>query len=270
MYQYYSRHKISEEGKFSFKPSDYSKFKYGDDQIAEQFGKSLAQGFIEEQLSKLNKMPQLVVVSSPYAFIPTATFAMKNYFVFELNRWLAANDFPVLQEIKIHRTTTYKADYGQLTATERLKLIGNDKFYMDKHFLENKTLIILDDIKITGTHEVMIKRTLKQQQIQNAAYFLYFAELINPSIHPNIENYLNNYTIKTINDLGELLRSNRFSINTRIVKFMLNTDTKDFQKFIKNQNNSFCNLLYDMAIGNEYHKMKAYNDNLKLKILKKP
>ena len=230
MYQYYSKHKISEEGKFSFKPSDYSSFKYGDDQIAEQFGKSLAQGFIEEKLSMSNNIPQFVVISSPYAFIPTATFAMKNYFVFHLNRWLAMNDFPVIQEVKIHRETTYKADYGQLTAIERLKLIGNDKFYMDKHFLENKTLIILDDIKITGTHEVMIKRTLEQQQIRNPAYFLYFAELINPSIHPKIENYLNNYTIKTINDLEELLRSDRFSINTRIVKFMLNTEANDFQK----------------------------------------
>jgi hypothetical protein len=264
MYQYYALHKINNASDFSFQPSDYSRFKYGDDLVAEDFGKKLAIGFIETHLKSQTEIPQFVVISSPFAFIPTATFAMKNYFVRQLNRWLAENDFPVVQETKIHRKTTYKADYGNLTAAERLQLIGNDSFYLDKNFLKNKVLILLDDIKITGTHEVMVKRTLEKQGIENEAYFLYFAELINANIHPNIENYLNYYQIKSIQDLDKTIQNERFTVNTRIVKFILNSETKGFEKFINRQSNSFQNLLYDMAIGNEYHMIEAYKQNLKI------
>lgn len=264
MYQYYALHKINNTSDFSFQASDYSRFKYGDDLVAEAFGKKLALGFIENHLKLQTEKLQFVVISSPFAFIPTATFAMKNYFVRQLNRWLAENNFPVVEETKIHRKTTYKADYGNLTAAERLQLIGNDSFYLDKGFLKNKVLILLDDIKITGTHEVMIKRTLETQTIENDAYFLYFAELINANIHPNIENHLNYYQIKSIHDLDEIVQNERFAINTRIVKFILNSETKDFKKFIHRQSTSFKHLLYDMAIGNEYHTIEAYKYNLKI------
>ena len=267
MYQYYSLHKVNDVKVFSFKPADYSLFKYGDDAIATDFGESLAKGFIKNKLSDLKEIPQFVVISSPYAFIPTATFAMKNHFVKQLNRWLARNNFPVVHEAKIHRKTTYKADYGNLTAAERLNLIGNDSFYLDKGFLENKVLILLDDIKITGTHEVMVKRTLENQNIENEAYFLYFAELIDKTIHPNIENYLNFFQIKSIDDLDKLIQAEHFKINTRIVKFILNSDIEDFKKFINRQSSAFRHLLYDMAIGNEYHTIGAYKYNLEVLFL---
>ncbi len=48
----YSLHKIENPDKFTFKPSDYSRFKYGDGQIAEQFGVALAKGFIANHLEK--------------------------------------------------------------------------------------------------------------------------------------------------------------------------------------------------------------------------
>lgn len=267
MYQYYSLHKVNNVKNFSFKPADYSLFKYGDDIIAADFGESLAKGFIEEKLSDLKEIPQFVVISSPYAFIPTATFAMKNHFVKQLNRWLAKHNYPVVHEAKIHRKTTYKADYGNLTAAERLNLIGNDSFYLDKGFLENKVLILLDDIKITGTHEVMVKRTLDKQKIENDAYFLYFAELIDKTIHPNIENFLNYFQIKSIHDLDKVVQAERFKMNTRLVKFILNSEPEDFKSFINRQSDTFRHLLYDMAIGNEYHTIEAYKYNLEVLFL---
>lgn len=258
----YSLHKIKEPDVFGFAPSDYSKFKFGDDIVSEHFGTALAKGFIQEHLSPESIHNQLVVISSPYAFIPTATFAMKNHFVYELNKWLADNDIPVVQEVKIHRTITYKEDYGELNAEERMKLIGNDSFHIDKSFLTNKTLIFLDDIKITGGHERMIKRMIAEYGLKNDTYLLYFAELINKSIHPRIENYLNYYSIKSIFDLDNLVKSNRFVINTRIVKYILNSESALFQKFIQNQNSKFLNSLYNMALGNGYHTIDAYNLNL--------
>lgn len=257
----YSLHKITDTSNFGFCPDDYSRFKFGDDAVAEKFGVSLAEGFIAHHL-KGQHVPQLVVVSSPYSFIPTATFAMKNYFVFHLNRWLAAHGHPVLQETKVHRTITYKEDYGELDAAQRLKLIGNDSFHIDREFLTGKRVLFLDDIRITGGHERMILKMAEAYNLSNDVYMLYFAELQNKNIHPNIENYLNYHFVKSIFHLEEIIQGEQFFINTRIVKYILNYDFDTFCIFLQNQTDKFVNLLFNMALGNGYHTIEAYQKNL--------
>ncbi len=130
--------------------------------VAHRFGKELANGFIKGFLEDNLVTEQIVVISSPYCFIPTAAFAMKNHFVNQLNRWLVDHGRLVVQEAKVHRTITYKEDYGELSAEDRMKLIGNDSFHIDKDFLEGKTLFFLDDIKITGSHEKMIMKMVRE------------------------------------------------------------------------------------------------------------
>ena len=262
MHHSYSLHKIDSEEKFGFSPAAYSRFKFGDDAVAKAFGRSLAEGFIREHLEHKLPTQQMVVVSSPYSFIPTATFAMKNHFVYHLNRWLARKGFPVVQETKVHRTITYKEDYGELDAQERLRLIGNDSFQIDKEFLSDKVVVFLDDIRITGSHERMIMKMVAQYQLDNEIYMLYFAELCNKAIHPNIENYLNYFSVKSIFDLEPVVQDAGFTINTRIVKYLLNYDFEAFRIFLQNQTAEFANLLFDMALGNGYHTIEAYSQNL--------
>ena len=258
----YSLHKIKHKNHFEFNPADYSRFKFGDEAIAKMYGTDLANGFISAHLKNQSLQKQIVVISSPYAFIPTATFAMKNHFVYQLNRWLVEMDLPVVQESKVHRTVTYKEDYGELSAQERIRLIGNDAFYIDRSFLENKFLIFLDDIKITGSHEKMIVKMINTFHLKNEIALLYFAELINDEIHPSIENYLNYYSVKSIFDLAQIIESGNFFFNTRIVKYILSAGFDSFQLFIENQTEDFINTLYNLSLGNSYHTIKEYQHNL--------
>jgi hypothetical protein len=258
----YSLHKIKDNHNFGFKADDYSRFKFGDEQVAKSFGQDLADGFINEFLKDNLITGQMVVISSPYLFIPTATFAMKNYFVYRLNRWLVQNGGLVVQEAKVHRTITYKEDYGALSAEERLNLIGNDSFHIDKNYLEGKTLLFLDDIKITGSHERMILKMAKAYELKNDIHMLYFAELVNKDIHPNIENFLNYHKVKSIFDLEEIINSGKFFINTRIVKYILNCDFSTFSIFLERQSQEFRHYLYDLSLGNNYHLIETYAENL--------
>ena len=263
MTKHYALHRIENPENTGFSPEDYSRFKYGDNAIAKAFGIDLANGFIENILTKTPIFKQIVVVSSPYSFIPTATFAMKNYFVLQLNRWLVAHNFDAVEETKVHRTVTYKDDYGSLNAEERMRLIGNDSFHIDSRFVENKVLIFLDDIKITGSHERMILKMVEKYELKNDIFMLYFAELINKNIHPRFENYLNNYAVSTVFDVENIVNSGNFVANTRVVKFILQYDFDEFCIFIERQTDDFCQNLYDLAIGNGYQKMENYQRNLK-------
>jgi hypothetical protein len=258
----YSLHKINHPDRFGFDPDEYSRFKFGDSAVAAVFGNSLAEGFIQRHLVMHPIRQQIVVISSPYSFIPTATFAMKNHFVFRLNRWLADNGLPVVQETKVHRTITYKEDYGELSAEERIRLIGNDTFHIDASFLQGKTLIFLDDIKITGSHERMILKMVEVHGLTNDIHMLYFSELVSDKIHPNIENRLNYHFVKSIFDLEKIIRGDSFAINTRIVKYILNYDFGAFCIFLQGQDDDFVNQVYNMALGNGYHTIEAYTRNL--------
>lgn len=260
----YSLHKIDNTADFGFDPNDYSRFKFGDDLVARSFGKALADGFIKYYLADNRIEDQIVVISSPYSFIPTATFAMKNYFVSQLNRWLVENGGLTVQESKVHRTITYKEDYGELSAEERMNLIGNDSFHIDRDFLEGKTLLFLDDIKITGSHERMILKMAKEYGLKNEMHMLYFAELVNKEIHPNVENFLNYHQVKSIFDLERIISNGYFCFNTRVVKYILNTASASFSIFLERMDHDFIHQLYDLSLGNSYHLMDAYTDNLQL------
>lgn len=260
----FSLHKIDNDKHFGFNPDDYSRFKFGDDLVAHAFGRDLAYGFIKYYLTDNLISDQIVVISSPYSFIPTATHAMKNHFVSYLNRWLVDNGGMPVQETKVHRTITYKEDYGELSAQERINLIGNDSFHIDKTFLAGKTLLFLDDIRITGSHERMILKMAKEYGLDNEIHMLYFAELVNKHIHPSIENFLNYHQVKSIFDLGEIIEGGSFCFNTRIVKYILNADHHSFSIFLEQRSHDFIHKLYDLSLGNSYHTIDNYAKNLEL------
>ncbi len=259
----YSVHKIKDKNKIPFSPAEYSKFKFGCKDVAKKFGYELADGFIKNVLEVKPITSQIVVASSPYCFIPTATFAMKDYFIKRLNVYLVENNLNPVQETKISRTITYTEDYGQMTTAMREKLIGRDQFQYDHLFINNKVTLFLDDIRITGSHEKMILKMLDDgdTELEEQDYFLYFAELVNNNIHPKIENQLNYAYVKSLLDLDKIIKNENFLLNTRVVKYILNADYNEFKQFINYQPMRLTENIYHQAIGNCYHKIPAYKRN---------
>jgi hypothetical protein len=242
----------------------YSKFKFGDKDAAREFGNELADSFIRNLFQPIlskQGIKQIVVCSSPYCFIPTATFALKDYFVNVLNEFLMDEGWPVIEETKIHRTITYREDYGELNAEERMKLISNDMFHIDEVFIKNKTILFLDDIRITGSHERVIQRMCQQYKLENEHYFGYYAELVDPNIDPRIENQLNYAYVKSLLHLDKVIKNSDFMFNTRIVKYILNSDPDEFDQFIRYQPIKLVKTIYHLAIGNSYHLIENYKRN---------
>lgn len=249
-----------------FSKTAYSKFKFGSKKEAKEMGRILAYNFIAriKETPELFRDRKIVVISSPYQFIPTATFAMKDYFIKYLNTWLAESDMDVVEETKITRTISYSEDYGALSAEDRMKLISKDKFHIDKEFVKDKICLFLDDIRITGSHEVLVKKMINEYKLQSINFFLYYAVLDNPNIDPSIENELNYAYVKSLTDLNKIIRNEWFILNTRTTKYILSQDTEEFKNFISYQSNAFIENLYCQALGNEYHKKAEYMANLKI------
>lgn len=257
----FSAFQIIDKDNFGFSPDEYSRFKYGSKNIAQKFGYTLAEKFID-RFSSVLKIQPLVVIPSAFSHIQTASCAMESFFVDRLNLFLFENGCQPVEQAKIHRTVTYREDYGEMSAEERFNMIKGDKFHIDKSFLGDKVLIFIDDIKITGTHERIIIKMLDDFNIQNDCYMLYYADLQNPTINPRIENFLNQHTIKNLVDLNQLITTEPFIFNTRVVKFILNSPHHDCIRFLKDQSFDFIRELFYLAIGNSYGQFEDYNKNL--------
>lgn len=255
----YSLHQIH-DGKLGFSPRLYSRFKFGDGAAAEELGRDLADGFIQANLTG-GPIPSFIVAVS-YERVPTAAFYLRRYFVRHLNRWLLEGGHPPCQEIQIQRRTTFYKDFGLMSAEERTKNMSNDQFYIDVGALVGKSLIILDDIRITGAHETRMAQMIEDLQIPNETFFVYLAELRSRHIDPTIENMLNFYAVGTLGDMIALAQSSRFSINARFVKHILSQPGDDFDEFMAFQDERFREVFARAADDNGYWRVSKYVANL--------
>ena len=148
----YSLHKITDSNNCPFSETEYSKFKFGDSAMAEKFANELFNGFIAQYKDLILSHDEIVILPSPYHSIPTASNYLGFYFKTSMNTFLYKHDRKALTESKIYRNQTYTTDYGNLDYSERIKLIANDTYYIDRNYINGKLCLFLDDVKITGSH----------------------------------------------------------------------------------------------------------------------
>lgn len=252
---------IFDKDDLPFSKEDYSRFKYGSKTVARAFGRILAKRFWVQVLrNNLNNKP-IMVYPSPYNFIPTATFVMKDYFIKYLNEYLVEAGQPSVKEGKIYRDSGYITDYGTMSVEERDAIMAEDSFHIDAQFAKNKTLIFLDDIRVTGSHERRIDKMVKEYKLGNVCYYVYFASVEDPNIEATFEDYLNLNAIHGLIDISKIIRNEEFAFNTRVVKYILSAPFDEFETFIQYQSDTFVDTLWHYAMGNSYHTEDKFKKN---------
>ena len=255
----FGNHLILSKDELTFSADDYSKFKYGDSSIGFGYGEDLFWKFCKTHSETISEYNRIIVFSSPFQFIPTAswTIAWKFYQLMKAQ----FNSKEIIFS-KIDRNVTYTTDYGNLTSAQRLALISNDTFSLNTSINENDLLILIDDIKITGSHEVVVDKTLINANYHNKRFFLYHAILKNPEIPADFENHLNYHYVKTPRQILELIKSESFLLNTRITKNILSLQTQELNFILDNTDLGFIKNLIQNAVGNKYHLIDEYKNNL--------
>lgn len=258
----YSRYKIADKYNCPFSESEYSRFKFGDGAIAKKFAEELFEGFIAVHHELILSHEEIVILPSPYHSIPTASNYLSFYFKARMNTFLYEHNRKALVESKIYRNQTYTTDYGNLDYEQRVKLIANDTYYIDRNFIDGKLCLFLDDIKITGSHEHIVKKILEQYNVQGKFVFMYYAELVNRDIHPNIENYYNYFYVKDVESLSSIINGQSFVFNTRTVKYILKLENNELLSLIERIEAATLEQLFHLAVSNNYHIIADYKENL--------
>lgn len=264
-YNTVSANEIIDHDHLSFSKEEYSRFKYGSKAAARRMGRELG-ATLHTYLTNipLNIDTQIVLIPSAFTFVPSAAFALKDYATSSLNPRLIEDGYKPVQDAKIFRGRWYTQEYGNLSKEERMRLIERDTFQCDKEFLQDKYLIFIDDIKITGTHQVKLEDMIQKIGLNpDLCLFAYYAELIGKSVDATVENYLNTYSVKNLLDIDRIIKNEEFIFNTRVIKHILKAPYDDAKNFLNYQTRKFIETLYHWSIGESYHLEPLFKENFK-------
>jgi len=257
-YDYHYVHSFTSMQDLPFSAPDYSKLKFGSDAAARKFGYELADTFFAQQAPVLLSN-QVVVLPSPYNFVPNAASVMTTHFVNRLNQLLVEANGTHVETSIINRKVTYTSDYGFMSKEKRAELISNDKFNVNKGYLEGKVLICIDDIRITGVHEDKLKEIFNGEEMDNHVFFLYYASYVGQKA--DIEAELNFSGIRNIKEYLELTKERNHHLIVRPIKFLLSQDAEEFDSILCKADEDFIEKLYYACLGEGYYMIPQYQQN---------
>lgn len=244
-----------------FSPLEYSKLKFGCERVARLYGTDLAQAFFNTHKEQLKTNP-IVVHSSPYNVVPNAATLMTAHFLNTLNELTVQEYGFHVDYSTVHRTVSYRHDYSKLSKADRLKMISGDSYYVNTDFIGNKTIVFIDDIHITGTHEVRIMDVLKQKQINNPVWFLCFARYTGNK--PSIESELNLAGINSLESYVHHVNQEPYHANTRAIKYVLGQPRIMLKRFLPEIPDYLFEKMYYGALAEGYYKISQYEKSFKV------
>ena len=248
-----------------FDAESYSRFKYGDAVIAFEYGVALAKKFIAAHATMFATRASeidLVVVTSPYKFIPKGASAIVRGFLDYTNAYLWRAGKQAISEIKIHKANMFEGDYGTFSEEERRRLTAGNKLHVAESYLYGKAVVVIDDVRITGAHERNLAEFLGGIGV-SAMHFLYVASVDANYAQrdPQIESRMNHTWMDSFAKLSEIVNGEKFAMNARVCKYVLSQgSTPAFAQFVASEGTPFLKELLTSAIGDGYALMPMYRD----------
>lgn len=181
----------------------YSRMKYSDPVATREIAEQMLQTINAKVRGKLTKYyhDPLVITSSAYGSTPTAAAAITSH----IARRLRDHDEHV-EMIKIRRSGQMATShFGRMTAIEREAELKKRKLEIsseDLAKLDGATVLVIDDLRATGSHERAIEELLEETNAKQIifVYHIEFGERLLVD-EPDTEEWLNRAAVKTVKDL---------------------------------------------------------------------
>lgn len=263
---YMNEEKIVDQKNQPFDLISYSKFKYGDGKVAREFGHTLAKEFIEAYPSLFNsnkKEIELIITTSPYKAIVKGSSGIVKGFKNYINQYLLDKGISSVVDIVILKKEMFQGDYGTFTDDQRKELMNKNDLYVMENLIQGQTLILIDDARITGSHEGNLVSFLKDKGIKEA-FFLYIADMETSFAkeHPDVESTINHGWVDSLEKLLQIMNSKEFILNARVCKYILSQkDQVKFKIFLSELEDQVLYDLYGGIIGDGYGSMYLYRDS---------
>lgn len=209
-----------------FDGQGYSLYKYGCGEAADGIAVSITDKLLAERDAQLERdgtdfLEHYFITSSAYKHVPTAAYYVTKRMVGELT----AAGHPPEGLVRIDRQVTKSGDYSAMSEADRQCYIADNNVHVPlicAGDVAGKTVVVVDDIKNTGSNERSFSEALTAAGVGQAIFC--YAAVIDPDLsarYPRIEADLNQAYIKDLHDLAQVAARPDFEVNARICRFVM-------------------------------------------------
>lgn len=254
----YATHSFGSVLQTTFDAAAYSRMKFGSGSDARVLGYEMAEDFARHYWSFVTER-QAVVVPAPTTSVAVAATLLGWHFHNRLNHLLDQRGHAPVQWDHVHRAVTYNDNYAQLCLAERQRLLEDDERHVNVSFLTGKNLIFVDDVRITGTHEVKLAQMLRQAGLEQDTVFAAFAEYTGSE--PSVEHELNHVMVKNGLDVIVLSNDPEWQVTTRSLRLVLGLPEAAFAQSITSMPYRRREQVYHASIAKGYSRHGPYAGN---------
>lgn len=239
----------------------HSMFKYGDRGATQSIAEEVVEAIItrrDEALAAggkdiLSLEDGFYIGASASKYVPTAARHLMEHISAEL----AINGLAPSGQFRIDRSVVRGGDYSAMTSEQRRLYVADNGVYipgMSAREIAGKTVMLVDDTRITGSNESDFKKCFVQAGVGKAV--LCYVATVDPELlarRPKIEHEVNHATVKNLEDLAEIVREPSFHVNARICRFILEHSAEEVEAFIRNISLDSGRILLNALISDGYH-----------------
>lgn len=242
-----------------FSVREYSQLKFGDETAARKFGDQLGAGILQDAgtLGLVLGDRPCVIVPAPCSTVPVAGALLAVHARNYINDQLVRLGRPPVEWSRIHRDVHYNFNYSELPLEERQALLTDEGRYLNRDYLDGKNLIFVDDVRITGTHEVKIEHLLEARGLSHLSRG-YAAIARYTGTDATIEHRLNHAWVGTAEDLVTLAHRPGHTVTTRSIRLLLETEPAMLRALLLASPRRFVEESYHAAIVKAYHVYEPY------------
>lgn len=246
-----------------FQATEYSRFKYGDYAQTVQYGSLLAEalGAHFGEMLEGRSGEQIVLSGTPYKSMPNAAKLLAGV----AERQLAARGFATTVG-RIYQHRLAEGDYGTLSQAMRDERNRQKKYFFDPSDFAGKHVVVVDDVRITGSIERSVLRLLGD--INWLSLTIINLVRLDPEVslrNPQIEDTLNHASVCSLADLLPLMAArDQFVLITRTVKRILEADPSELREFLSVLEPARRTELYLAAVDDGYSTMERYAQSFQL------
>lgn|GEM_PF-1006815 len=234
----------------------YSLFKYGHHETASRYADQLVKLLLASPVASYFEDDQPVIVSSSaYKRLHTAAASLADSIAAKLR-----GQGHAAQNGRIHRSKLTEGDYSTMSEQQRHYWMANNGLSVDTAVFHGRHVIIVDDIRITGSHEQSVWNLFADMPIKSLTN-LYVVEL-DPAVakrDPKIETRMNQTAVRSLSDLLSLIwEEESFNISARTIKFILGQKQDVLQKFLEKVPCAELRSIHLGLLDDGYYAMEVY------------
>ena len=223
---------VDDEGT-RFDSARYSRMKYGDTDATMHFGHEIAHTVAKvlPEVIEDERPPEFLVA---YKAVPPACYYLSRYCLDMVNDWRLDYGNEPGRVVHVYKNRVAATNYATASEAERTKELESIGFSLEGRSMDDKNVVVLDDIRITGGAErKMLKILADEKPARLVMGYVALFDAQQAAENPSVENDLNVSVIKGVNDLLPLIDADNFDLNIRTLKLILATDPAILEPFLQ-------------------------------------